>query len=120
MARMTADQWAERIERWQHSGLKAAAFAAVEGCDVRQLSWWKWRLGGRDVGSRRRRRVARGAAIVPVVVTSTRTMPVRPIVEDASGSPIEIALPSGVRVSVARGFDRAALVDVLQALGALC
>lgn len=109
MARRSSQQWAELVDRWKRSGLTAPAFAAREGLDPGQLSWWKWHL--------KTRAVAHETTIVPVRVVSRRKPTPS---DDASASPIEIALPSGVRLRVGRGVDEATLACVVRAVESAC
>lgn len=106
MARTSSSEWARRVERWQRSGLRAAEFADRDGCDAKQLTWWKWRLG-RDVVAPR---------LVPVTVVGRA----EPEEEAVVAFAIEVALPSGIRLRVARGVDEVTLARVVRALGASC
>ncbi|WP_438005465.1 IS66 family insertion sequence element accessory protein TnpA [Sorangium sp. So ce321] len=40
----TRVEWAERVERWERSGLSAEKFARREGYKPEQLYWWRWKL----------------------------------------------------------------------------
>lgn len=81
-------------------------FARRNGCDAKQLTWWKWRLG----------REAVAPTLVPVTVVGRAMRP-----EEAEEAfAIEVALPSGVRLRVARGVDEVTLSRVVRALGASC
>jgi transposase len=44
--KISAAEWARRVERWQRSGLPAAEFGVREGISGEQLSWWKWHVSG--------------------------------------------------------------------------
>jgi len=81
-------------------------FARRDSCDAKQLTWWKWRLG----------REAVVPTLVPVTVVgrAVRTE------ESHAAFAIEVALPSGVRLRVARGVDEVTLSRVIRALGASC
>jgi transposase len=104
---MSRSEWARRVERWQRSGLRAADFARRDGCDAKQLTWWKWRLG-------------REATTVPTFVPVTVVARGVPPDERHAGFAIEVALPSGIRLRVARGVDEVTLSRVVRALGASC
>ncbi|WP_437777131.1 IS66 family insertion sequence element accessory protein TnpA [Sorangium sp. So ce1097] len=101
----TRAEWAERVERWERSGLSAERFGRREGYKPKQLYWWRWKLR------------AHGAS-QPSPSTSTgvpRFLPVH-VVADVSPvvtEPIEIALPNGRVVRVRPGFDPATLERVL-------
>lgn len=101
----TRVEWAERVARWERSGLSAEKFARREGYQPKQLYWWRWKLRA-DRPSRRS----------PSSLTEApRFLPVH-VVTDASvvtPEPIEIALPNGRVVRVRPGFDPATLERVL-------
>jgi transposase len=98
----TRAEWADRVARWEASGLSAAAFAAREGLAAKRLVWWRWKL--------------RSSPMTPSV-TAIDFLPAR--IVDASSrlpsaaSPIEIVLPNGRVVRVPAGFDAAELERVL-------
>ncbi|WP_437618550.1 IS66 family insertion sequence element accessory protein TnpA [Sorangium sp. So ce1151] len=100
----TRAEWAERVERWERSGLSAEKFARREGYSPKQLYWWRWKL--------------RAEGISPPSTALTQApcfLPVH-VVADASpvvAEPIEIALPNGRVVRVRPGFDPATLERVL-------
>ena len=108
MARTTRETWAKRVERWRESGQSAAAFAAEIGVSPTALSWWKWHLGKEATREKAPKRSRKGA-VSPLTFVEM-SAPVR-------NEPIEIVLPSGVRIRVASNFDAAALDRVLDALG---
>ena len=51
--RRYAAEWAEIIERYLHSGMTMAAFAAQEGIGAKRLRIWRSRLQRRGAGARR-------------------------------------------------------------------
>lgn len=98
----SAAQWAERVQRWQQSGLTAEHFGRREGLDPRQLRWWKWSLGKRAAGSE-------GASV-------TSFLPVRVVAAPtAAPSAVEIVLGNGRRVRVLGPVDPGLLAAVLEA-----
>ncbi|MDC0678998.1 IS66 family insertion sequence element accessory protein TnpA [Sorangium atrum] len=101
----TRVEWADRVERWERSGLSAEKFARREGYKPKQLYWWRWKL-----------RADRPSHPSPSSLTEApRFLPVH-VVTDASVAapePIEIALPNGRVVRVRPGFDPATLERVL-------
>lgn len=109
MARRSSQQWAELVDRWKRSGLTAPAFAAREGLDPGQLSWWKWHLKARAAHH--------ATVIVPVHVVPARRSAV---VSESGASPIEIVLPSGAQLRVGRDVEEAALVRVVRAVESAC
>lgn len=103
----TRDEWAERVDRWQRSGLSAKDFAASERIESRRLLWWRWKLRSSSPPAQR---------FLPVRVVDSAARPA------GSGAPLEIALPNGRVVRVPPGFDPAMLERVLAiaAEGAPC
>ena len=101
----TRVEWAERVERWERSGLSAEKFARREGYKPKQLYWWRWKM-----------RAERPSQPAPSPSTEPpRFLPVH-VVADAlpvATEPIEIALPNGRVVRVRPGFDPATLERVL-------
>jgi transposase len=98
----TRSEWAERVERWQRSGLSAEEFAARERINSKRLVWWRWKLR---------------SAPPPPPAPELRFLPVR-VVDSAAGPPgsgvaLEVALPNGRVVHVPPGFDPAMLESVL-------
>jgi transposase len=83
----TKAEWAERVERWERSGLSAERFARREGYKPKQLYWWRWKL-----------RADRPSQPSPSSLTEApRFLPVH-VVTDASAvalEPIEIVRPTG-------------------------
>lgn len=100
MARSTPQQWAQRVEDWEASGLTAAAYARKAGISDRSLRWWKWQLKAR----------------------SLKSPPLKPLtfVEMTPAAPresFEIVLGERVRVRVPADFDAASLERLLDVLG---
>ena len=87
--------WVPLVAAWRASGETAAAFSSGRGFAPSTLRWWASRLGRREAG------------FVRVVATPE---PPRP-------SAIELDV-GGIRVLVRAGFDRTALTEVLEVLGA--
>jgi len=56
MARATRQEWAERVSRWQSSGLTAQAFAEEAGLNAATLSYWKYQLRREQRGREHPRR----------------------------------------------------------------
>lgn len=99
----TRSDWAERVGRWQRSGLDADEFAEREGINPRRLVWWRWKL--------------RATAPPPQPTPEVRFLPVR-VVDSAAGRSgagvaLEVVLPNGRVVRVAPGFDPGMLESVL-------
>src|SRR5689334_2935172 len=101
----TRMEWAERVERWERSGLSAEKFARREGYNPKQLYWWRWKL-----------RADGPSQPSPSPTTEPPRFLSVHVVADASPAvtePIEIALPNGRVVRVRPGFDPATLERVL-------
>ena len=116
MARESRAAWALRIARWQRSGLTGDRFAEQEGVNPRTLAFWKWRLK-RDAARRIAARPARPAAKHVAFVELLAPKPVAAPGETRSAA-IEVVLPVGYRVRIAGGFERGALVELLDVLEA--
>ncbi|WP_437508161.1 IS66 family insertion sequence element accessory protein TnpA [Sorangium sp. So ce1099] len=101
----TRVEWAERVERWERSGLSAEKFARREGYKPKQLYWWRWKLRA-DGPSR---------PSPPSSTETPRFLPVHVVADvvPVVPEPIEIALPNGRVVRVRPGFDPATLERVL-------
>jgi transposase len=102
----TREDWAERVKRWKKSGLTAAEFGEREGIEAKQLHWWKWHLGKKEVPSASESPLR----LLPVSVVPSRDVRV------SEETPLEIVLQSGHILRVARGFDAATLRSVLLVL----
>jgi transposase len=109
MARATRQEWAERVARWQRSGLTAQAFAAEAELNAATLTYWKYRLrrdqrerAGKP-GSKRRRSPARPTFVEATPALSTCTI-----------ASLEIVLRDDITVRVASGFDEDTLARVLR------
>jgi transposase len=112
MARAAREEWAQRVARWEESGLTARAFAEEAGLSAQTLSYWKWKLK-RDEGARSekpaasQRRTALARSTEPMFVEVT-TPAAR-----ASGA-LEIVVRDEVAVRVPVGFDEDTLARVLR------
>lgn len=111
--RMTAEQ--------ARSGLSVRAFCEREGLEPWNFHWWRQALARRDREVPPARTVRRPnsmaeppdpSAFLPVPVVQNAAEPM------AATTPIEIVLPEGPTVLVARGFDPIALDAVLSVLEA--
>lgn len=102
----TRVEWAERVARWERSGLSAEKFARREGYKPKQLYWWRWKLRAEGLSRPGLPSSPEEAPrFVPVHVVTDAT----PVVAE----PIEIALPNGRVIRVRPGFDPATLERVL-------
>lgn len=101
MQRATRAIWAERVARWERSGLTAAAFATRAGVNAHTLAYWKWRL---------KTAAPAGLGFVEVVSPLAR--------EEHGPAVVDVTSPAGYRLRVPDdvGCDRLrALLDVLEA-----
>jgi hypothetical protein len=95
-------EWSKRVARWRASGLTASEFASRHGFNVTTLRWWSSRLG-------RASKASPTSSLSPLTfVEMTGAV--------LSREPIELALPSGVRVRVPHDFDAGALERLLDVL----
>jgi len=113
MARESRETWAKRVERWKDSGLTAKEYAAEVGVNAHSLVWWKWRLSSTAAPTskaarapRRAKRSSEGASALTFIELPAAT----------GAEPLEILLPSSLRVRVPAGFDATALRRLLDVL----
>lgn len=105
-------EWRDRVERWRASGQKMGEFAASEGVKVRQITWWVGEFGriakglprSRGSGPRRKR-----PTFVALKVGGTSGT-------SGTSSTIEVLLPGGVALRVARDFDEDTLRRLMATL----
>lgn len=116
MGRESRETWSKRVERWKDSGLTAKEFAAEVGIKQHSLTWWRWRLASsaesspkstRKPGRPRRSSLATTAPVTFVELPAT-----------GAAEPLEVVLPSSLRIRVPAGFDAATLRRLLEALDA--
>lgn len=111
------EAWAKRVERWKDSGLTAKEFAAEAGLNPRSLSWWRWRLAGGEPTKPRKRTRSSSARSVEVVKSSApSSLSFVEMTGAIASEPIELVLPSTLRVRVPTGFDDATLSRLLDVL----
>ena len=114
--RATREEWTARITKWKASGASASAFAREHGLNVGSLKWWAWRLSSSKVraSSAKRALAPRG----PSPVTKATILSPLTFVELTAPveiDPLEVVLPSSVRIRVRPGFDAQTLGRVLDA-----
>jgi len=105
--------WAQRVSDWRASGLASPAFCKGKPFTAGGLRHWAYRL---------RREVAQAAAtetvrIGRVVRVPSSSAPEAPAPVAAAGAALVVEI-GPARVTVPPGFDRAALVAVLDVLAA--
>lgn len=130
-----AATWKRRLAEWRASGLTAAEFAAGREYAASTLTWWSWRLrraGGSTPGQVRPAAAPAPAAPAGPPARGPRTSAPRGGAPDAAADlllarvirvPAQTEVPivlehASVRVIVHRGFERATLLEVLDALDA--
>jgi hypothetical protein len=102
----TEEKWSARVEGWRSSGLTARAFCEGKEFTASGLRHWASRLGRVEPRRRERAQVRVARVVRPVA---------QPAVEREVDTPIVLEL-AGARVGLRRGFDRDALVTVLDVL----
>ena len=98
------------LDRWDRSGLSAAAFAPSVG--VSPWTLYAWRRRERELSSVS---ASSCTAIVPAFVELAVDDPAAPTSSQRSAA-IEIALPRGLALHVRPGFDAETLRRVVDAL----
>jgi hypothetical protein len=117
MDRESRETWSKRIERWKDSGLTAKGFAAELGINAHSLTWWRWRLSStRAAATKTRVRTQHTAS----KVSSATPAPLTFVELSAAVAvePLEVVLPSSLRIRVPSGFDAGALHRLLEVLDA--
>lgn len=113
MDRTSREEWAKRVERWGDSGLTAKEYAAEIGIKAHTLSWWKWRLSSDTPAQGRRRRARRaptaGAGATPLTFVEMATA--------VTHEPLQVVLPSSIRILVPSTFDAPTLGRLLDVVG---
>ena len=98
------DLWRQRLQRFERSGLSAAAFCVKEG--VSPPSFYAWR--------RRLQPSAQAAPGARPAADAARLVPVRLL---AAPPPVELVLPGGAVLRLAPGCDLAFVRDLVATLG---
>ncbi len=93
--------WMQRIEAWQASGESAAAFCRSQGLSYAQGTYWQRAL----------RRSEPEREVAPVLVPVRVESPPGP-----SRAPIELVLPSGMRLQGFAGFAVTEVVALVRGL----
>jgi hypothetical protein len=98
MQRGAREKWAAHVQRWRASGLTAGEFARRVGINAGTLRWWSSRLKRAPLEGTK-------AAMSPLTfVEVTRAV---------QSDPIEVVLPSGVRLRIPPDFEAAAVERLL-------
>jgi transposase-like protein len=114
MERERREVWAKRVERWADSGLTAQEFAAEIGVNANTLASWRWRLKAMSAVRPGATAQSTAPAFVEVVETAG-VVGAGPVAVKAE--PLELVLPSGLRVLVPVHFDAASLRSLVAVLG---
>src|SRR5450755_3384816 len=104
MQRSTREEWATRVAKWKESGLPAPAFAAQIGVKAKTLTWWRANLKRLAISSPSKRALVRprDARHSSPPVKSLEFVEMTAAIES---EPLEVVLPTSVRVRVRPGFD---------------
>jgi hypothetical protein len=104
----TQKKWAERVARWEKSGLGCEEFAAKEVISAKRLSWWRWKL--RQLGE------SLSEVAAPSLPSFVRLDVVEspPRIEHAE--PLELVFNGGQRLRIPVGFDAETLSRVVSLL----
>jgi len=110
--RATREEWAQRIARWQDSGLTAEAFAVEIDVSPQSLKNWRWRLNKAQATAAAEESpgLAEEAAARFVELVPSRE-------RRQSDYPLEMVLTRGVVLRVPQHFDEPTLLRVVQLLG---
>ena len=104
----TQKKWAERVARWEKSELGRDEFAAKEGINGEQLSWWRWRLRKLGVSLPE----VEDSSVPSFVRLDVMDLP--PRIEPTD--PLELVLSGGRRLRIPVGFDAETLSRVISLL----
>ena len=121
MDRESRDTWAKRIERWKDSGLTAKEFAAELGINAHSLTWWKWRLSSTTEHAPQASRIVRRTQKTESKTSPATATPLTFVempAAAASPEPLELVLPSSIRIRVPAAFDARSLGRLLEVLDA--
>src|SRR5262245_52046638 len=102
-----ASEWAERVDAWRASGLKAREFCTGLEYSSRNLLWWSSHLRRKGKPRSKRRKAVPMARVVRTESAVPTTAPRPPTIF------VQVA---GARVEVTRGADAATLAAVFSAL----
>lgn len=98
-------KWAERIARWERSGLSRDEFAAKEGVSAPRLAWWRWHF--KKVTAVRELEEAAPRETVSFVHLEAAS---------PSASVLEVVLATGRVIRVPPAFDEEALARIVAVL----
>lgn len=99
--RRSRQEWSEHVATWRASGSVSADYARLHGLNPNTFAWWCSRLN-RDGSTPPIR-------LVPVHATAS-----------AAGSPLEVALPSGIVVRAPADVDVGRVAMLVRALVSPC
>jgi transposase len=105
--------WQARVAQWRRSGLSVREFCRREGLSEPLFYSWRRELAQREMCASPAAGVARQGRSRPGAFVPVHVVAPHPVGQRVA---IEIVLPSGRRVRVRPGFDRATLQAVLDVL----
>lgn len=108
--RVSRQEWAKRVERWQDSGLTAKEFAVELGVNPRTLVYWKWQLS-RGNGS-----TASTSEAAKIETSRSTPLPLVDVTPLTHAATYELELSRGRRLTIPSTFDEAALRRLLAVL----
>ena len=117
--RVSRQEWAKRVERWQDSGLTAREYARELNINAGTLRQWKYRFDGERRGARPRpaasnQRAARGTPDDVRRLSKSGFVELTAAVSAAT--PFELCV-GNYRLQIPPGFDEAELTRLLRAVG---
>ena len=117
MKRAKREEWATRVARWKESGLAATAFAAEIGVNAKTLTWWRTQFARTTSPDAPKRALARRRdEAVGKAATTGASLNFVELAASAESEPLEVVLPTSVRVCVRPGFDTTTLLRLLDVL----
>lgn len=99
------------VTAWKDSSLTMREFAARHGVPQKRLERWSCKLRKRE-----KSQPEAPLHFLPVEVVASAAAPTSAVVKHGADS-MELALPSGIRVTLGTGFDATALKRLLEAVG---
>lgn len=95
----TQKKWAERVARWEKSGLGCDEFAAKEVISAKRLAWWRWRLKQLGVG-------LPGVTAVPSLPPFVQLDVVDSSPRAEHAEPLELVFSGGQRLRIPVGLTQ--------------
>jgi len=116
MGRASRETWAKRVERWKDSGLTAEEYSAELGINAQSLSWWKWRLSSQSGEPKSATQPRRAISRATPAAASTPPLTFVEMTAAVPAEPLEVVLPSSIRIRVPSSFEASTLGRLLDVL----